>query len=122
LTMPDLLAAPFAAVGLRLDDHVRLTRLDPAYRACFADGTELLVRADADDMVAEITRVCGVAEAERFTRYRAWLTRLFALEVPSFLDRNYDHPTDLVRPSGPALQLLRLGGLRRLDRVVDRAF
>jgi phytoene desaturase len=122
LTMPDLLAAPFAAVGLRLDDHLQLTRLDPAYRACFADGSELLVRADPDDMVAEITRVCGAGEAERFTRYRAWLARLFALEVPSFLDRNYDRPTDLVRPLGPALQLLRLGGLRRLDRVVDRAF
>ena len=122
LTMPDLLAAPFAAVGLRLDDHVELTRLDPAYRACFADGSELLVRADADDMVAEINRVCGAAEAERFTRYRAWLARVFAVEVPSFLDRNYDHPADLVRPLGPALQLLRLGGLRRLDRVVERAF
>jgi phytoene desaturase len=122
LTMPDLLAAPFAAVGLRLDDHLHLTRLDPAYRACFADGSELLVRAEPDDMVAEIARVCGSGEAERFTRYRAWLARLFALEVPSFLDRNYDHPTDLVRPLGPALQLLRLGGLRRLDRVVARAF
>jgi phytoene desaturase len=122
LTMPDLLAAPFAAVGLRMDDHLQLTRLDPAYRACFADGSQLLVRADPDDMVAEIARVCGTGEAERFTRYRAWLARLFALEVPSFLDRNYDHPADLVRPLGPALQLLRLGGLRRLDRVVGRAF
>jgi phytoene desaturase len=105
-----------------MDDHLELTRLDPAYRACFADGSELRVRADRDAMAAEVARVCGPAEAERFDRYCDWLGRLCRLEVPSFLDRNYDHVTDLVRPLGPALGLLRLGALRRLDRVVARAF
>jgi phytoene desaturase len=122
LTMPDLLAATFAAAGGDMDDHLELTRLDPAYRACFADGSELRVRADRDAMAAEVARVCGPAEAERFDRYCDWLGRLCHLEVPSFLDRNYDHVTDLVRPLGPALGLLRLGALRRLDRVVARAF
>jgi phytoene desaturase len=122
LTMPDLLADVFAAAGSRMDDLLQLTRLDPAYRACFADGSELRVRADPEDMAAEVARVCGPDEAERFVRYCEWLARLFRLEVPAFLDRNYDHATDLVRPLGPALQLLRLGGLRRLDRVVARAF
>ena len=122
LTMPDLLAATFAATGGDMDDHLELTRLDPAYRACFADGSELHVRADRDAMAAEVARVCGPAEAERFDRYCDWLGRLCRLEVPSFLDRNYDHVTDLVRPLGPALGLLRLGALRRLDRVVARAF
>jgi phytoene desaturase len=105
-----------------MDDHLELTRLDPAYRACFADGSELRVRADRDAMAAEVARVCGPAEAERFDRYCDWLGRLCRLEVPSFLDRNYDHVTDLVRSLGPALGLLRLGALRRLDRVVARAF
>jgi phytoene desaturase len=122
LTMPDLLAATFAAAGADMDDHLELTRLDPAYRACFADGSELRVRADRDAMAAEVARVCGPAEAERFHRYCDWLGRLCRLEVPSFLDRNYDHVTDLVRPLGPALGLLRLGAMRRLDGVVARAF
>lgn len=122
LTMPDLLAATFAAAGGDMDDHLELTRLDPAYRACFADGSELRVRADRDAMAAEVAHVCGPAEAERFDRYCDWLGRMCRLEVPSFLDRNYDHVTDLVRPLGPALGLLRLGALRRLDRVVARAF
>lgn len=122
LTMPDLLAATFAAAGGDMDDHLELTRLDPAYRACFADGSELRVRADRDAMAAEVARVCGPAEAERFDRYCDWLGRLCRLEVPSFLDRNYDHVTDLARPLGPALGLLRLGALRRLDGVVARAF
>jgi phytoene desaturase len=122
LTMPDLLASTFAAAGARMDDHLHLTRLDPAYRACFADGSELRVRADQTDMAAEIERLCGADEAERFVRYCAWLGRLYHLEMPHFLDRNYDHLTDLARPLGPAVALLRLGGLRRLDRVVGRAF
>jgi phytoene desaturase len=122
LTMPDLLAATFAAAGADMGDHLELTRLDPAYRACFADGSELRVRADRDAMAAEVARVCGPAEAERFDRYCDWLGRLCRLEVPSFLDRNYDHVTDLVRPLGPALGLLHLGAMRRLDGVVARAF
>ena len=122
LTMPDLLADAFAAAGQRMEDHLQLTRLDPAYRACFADGSELRVRAGRDDMVAEVALVCGEEEAERFTRYCDWLARLCRLELSSFLDRNYDHVTDLVRPVGPALALIRLGAMRRLDRVVARAF
>jgi len=122
LTMPDLLSATFAAAGADIADHLELTRLDPAYRACFADGSVLQVRASPADMAEEITRLCGPDEAERFARYCDWLARLFRLEVPAFLERNYDHVTDLARPLGPALQLLRMGGLRRLDRVVDRAF
>ncbi|MFP3900941.1 MAG: phytoene desaturase family protein [Acidimicrobiia bacterium] len=122
LTMPDLLADVFAAAGTSLDDHLHLTRLDPAYRACFADGSELRVRADRADMAAEVARVCGPDEAGRFERYADWLGRLYRLEQPAFLGRNYDHVTDLVRPLGPALALVRLGALRRLDRVVARAF
>jgi phytoene desaturase len=122
LTMPDLLRATFSAAGTDMDDHLTLTRLDPAYRACFADGTELRVRADRVEMAAEVARVCGPDEAERFDQYCDWLGRLCRVEVPGFLDRNYDHVTDLARPLGPALQLLRLGALRRLDSVVARAF
>jgi phytoene desaturase len=122
LTMPDLLAATFAAAGGDIDDHLQLTRLDPAYRACFADGSEIRVRADRETMIAEVSRVCGADEAERFDRYCEWLGRLYRLEVPAFLDRNYDHAADLLRPLGPVLGLLRLGALRRLDRVVARAF
>jgi phytoene desaturase len=122
LTMPDLLEATFAAAGEPMASHLRLTRLDPAYRACFADGSELRVRAGRTEMADEVAAVCGAEEAERFLRYCDWLGRLCRLEMDSFLDRNYDHPTDLLRPVGPALALLRLGALRRLDGVVRHAF
>ena len=122
LTMPDLLADVFAAVDCDMDDFVSLHRLDPAYRACFADGSELLVRSDRTAMAEEVRSVCGPAAVAEYERYCAWLGRLYRLELPSFLARNYDGPVDLMRPLAPALQLLALGGLGRLDRRVRRAF
>ena len=41
LTMPGLVAETLAAVGENLTDRLDLIRLDPAYRAQFADGSEL---------------------------------------------------------------------------------
>ena len=105
-----------------MGDFVTLQRLDPAYRACFADGSELLVRSDRDAMAEEIRSVCGPEAVTEYERYCGWLERLFRLEMRSFLARNYDGPLDLVRPLAPALQLLALGGVGRLDRRVRRAF
>jgi phytoene desaturase len=122
MTMPGLLADAFAAVDADIDDFVTLRRLDPAYRAVFDDGTELRVRADRVDMLSEVERVCGHDEAVAFERYCSWLERLYNVEQPAFLDRNFDSVRDLMKPLGPALSLLRLGGLRRLDKTVDRTF
>jgi phytoene desaturase len=121
MTVPDLLADTFAAAGADMDDFVRFERLDPAYRACFADGSELRVRASAAAMREEVRATCGADEAAAFDRYCSWLRRLYRVEMP-FLARNYDGPADLLRPLRPALALARLGGLRRLDTVVARTF
>ncbi len=122
LTMPDILEATFAAAGTRLEDHLTLVPLDPVYRACFADGSTLRVRRDPQAMEAEIREHCGAADAAAFVAFRAWLRDLYALELRSFIDRNYDSPLDLLRPPGPALALLRLGGFRRMAGTVARRF
>ncbi len=122
LTMPDLLADVFAAVDADMADFVTLQRLDPAYRACFADGSELLVRSDRPAMAEEVRSVCGPDAVAEYERYCDWLERLFRVEMRSFLARNYDGLLDLVRPLWPALQLLALGGVGRLDGRVRRAF
>ena len=38
MTMPDLVADALRAVGAELSDVLPMSQLDPAYRACFADG------------------------------------------------------------------------------------
>lgn len=122
LTMPELLADTVAAAGVDLDDVLRLRPVDPMYRACYADGSELRVWHGRERMTEEIRQVCGPAEAAAFGRFAAWLTDLYRLEMPHFIERDYDSPLDLLRPLGPALRLLRSGGLRRLDRVVRSHF
>ena len=122
LTMPHLVEDCFRAAGTEMADFLELLPVDPMYRACFADGTELRVRNGHEAMRAEIATVCGSREADAFDKFVEWLRRLYAPEMPSFIARNYDSPFDLVRPLRPAMELLRLGGFRRLSSVVASRF
>jgi phytoene desaturase len=122
LTMVDLLAEAFEAAGTTIEAHLQLERLDPAYRACFADGSELRVRAGRQEMAAEIEAVCGRREADAYEGFCDWLTELARVELPHFIGRNYDSPLDLAATPGALLQLLRLGGFGRLDARVRRTF
>jgi len=112
LTMPELVAQPLNAVGEELTDHLTLHRLDPAYRARFADGSTLDVRAELGDMADEIARVCGGRDADGWLRYVTFLRRLYDTEMPHFIDRNLDSPLGLVGP--PMARLVAMGALRRL--------
>ncbi|MEO9137735.1 MAG: phytoene desaturase family protein [Jatrophihabitans sp.] len=116
LTMPDLLAQPFAAVGEALDDWLTLHRLDPAYRARFADGSTIHVRANVDDMADEIAATCGGKDAAGYRRYVDFLRELYRIEMPHFIDRNLDSPLQLV--GAPLARLTAMGGFRRLGAKV----
>ena len=122
LTMPHLIERCFAAAGVSGHDLLRLRPVDPMYRACYADGSELRVRHGREAMATEIHDVCGADQAAAFERFCDWLGRLYELEMPTFIERNFDSPRDLLRPPGPALELARLGGFRRLASVVARYF
>jgi phytoene desaturase len=122
LTMPDLLERCFRAVDAEMDDFLTLHPVEPMYRACFEDGSVLHVRHGRDAMTAEIAAVCGPAEAAAFGGFCDWLTDLYELELPNFIDRNFDSPLDLAWPLAPALRLLRTGGFRKLENVVASHF
>jgi phytoene desaturase len=110
LTAPWLLAETLAAVGEEMTLDLR--RLDPAYRARFADGSMLDVHADLDAMAGEVAAVCGPREADGYRRLVAWLRELYAVEMPHFIARNLDSPLALF--GRPLLRLIALGGFRRL--------
>jgi phytoene desaturase len=116
LTMPEIVAEPLAAVGESLEDWLTLHRLDPAYRARFADGSSIDVRADVDEMADEILRTCGAADADGYRRYVEYLRRLYAIEMAHFIARNLDSPLQLARP--PLARLLAMGAFGRLGRRV----
>lgn len=112
LTMPELIEDAFACVGERMSDWIKLTPLDPLYRASFADGSQLDVLADPLAMAEEIRAVCGPGEAGGYLRFTKFLERLYRYEMADFIDRNIDSPLDLLRPN--LARLFALGGFRRL--------
>ncbi len=121
-TMVDLLEKAFAAVGARVSDYTTLTQLDPAYHAFFADGSRLLVRPGHEKMRDEIARECGTKDAAAFDTFVEWLRRLCAVELPHFIDVNFDSPLGLLRSPKAALELLRLRAFGRLGDEVARRF
>lgn len=112
LTMPDLIADALSCVDEKLDDWLDLRRVEPAYRAAFADGSSLDVMTDIDAMAEQIRTVCSAREADGYRRFVGFARQLYDLESRAFIDRNLDSPLDLLTPS--LARLVALGGLRRL--------
>ncbi|MCO5988769.1 phytoene desaturase family protein [Actinoallomurus spadix] len=118
LTMPGVVEDTFAAVGESMADRLRMVRLDPAYRAHFADGSVLDVRADPEAMAEEIRAFAGPGEAAGYRRLRQWLLRLYEAEFAHFIGTNFDSPLRLL---GPQLaRLTVLGGFGQWERAVRR--
>jgi phytoene desaturase len=120
--MTGLLADVFAAAGADMADHLTLAPVDPMYRAVFADGSAIRVRHGREPMTEEIRRECGEKDAREFGRFCDWLGRLYRLELPNFIDRSFDSPLDLAWPLRPILELVRMGGFRKLNSVVESYF
>ncbi|MFF7645758.1 phytoene desaturase family protein [Streptomyces canus] len=118
LTMPHLADEAFAAVGDSLDARVELVPLHPAYRARFADGSTLDVHTGAEAMEAEIERFAGAREAAGYRRLRAWLERLYRVQMRRFIDADFDSPLQLLHPD--LARLAALGGFGRLDARIGR--
>jgi phytoene desaturase len=118
LTMPDVVEETLAAVGETLAGRLDLVRLDPAYRAMFADGSQLDVHTDADAMADAVARFAGPAEAHGYRRLRVWLTELYQAEFGRFIASNVDSPLSM---AGPSLgRLAALGAFGRLEPAIGR--
>jgi phytoene desaturase len=118
LTMPHLFEQALAAVDERLADWVELAPVEPAYRAHFPDGSTLDVIADSQRMAAEVARVCGPREADRYLRFVDHLRHLWRLQRRDFIERNLDGPRDLLTAN--LLRLVFAGGFGRLQNSVNR--
>jgi len=118
LTMPDLIADCFDALGERMESWLDLRPVEPLYRATYVDGSSLDVHADVDAMAEEIARVIGPAEAAGFRRYVTFVSKLYRYEMRDFIDRNIDTPLDLL--SVNLARLAAIGGFRKLAPKVEQ--
>ena len=122
LTMPDLIAEALHAVDADLETLLPMRQLDPAYRARFADGSTIFVRHGREAMRAEIADTCSDRDAAAFDGFVDWLEKLYRVEMPHFIDQNFDSPLGLFTSPPAVLQLLRLRAFGRLGREVRRRF
>jgi len=117
LTMPALVDEALDAVGASLADTVTLHRLEPAYRARFADGSTIDVHTDAEAMEQEVRQQVGAADAAGYRQLRSWLTAMYDAEIGRFIGANFDSPLDMVATPAARRDLarfVRLGGLGSL--------
>ncbi|MGI4896586.1 MAG: phytoene desaturase family protein [Janthinobacterium lividum] len=118
LTMPDLIADCFDALGENLDDWLDLKPVDPLYRGNFADGSSLYVSADVDRTADAIGALCGGAEADGYRKFVDHVGNLYRYEIRDFIDSNIDTPLDLLRPN--LVRLLAAGGFKKMAPEVGK--
>lgn len=121
LTMPALVERALRRIGGSLEP-LGLRRLDPGYRAFFADGSRIDVRASVADMTRELEQRTSSADAAAFPEFVGWLEELYDVEVPHFIARNFDSPLDLLSNPVAAAKLVRLGAFGKLGRAVRQRF
>ena len=117
LTMPDLIADCFDALGEEMSDFLDLQPVAPLYRAFYPDGSSLDVHSESNEMAAEIERVIGPDEAHGYLKYVDFVSQLYRYEMKDFIDRNIDSPLDLLTPD--LARLVAIGGFRRLAPKVN---
>ena len=123
LTMTGILSDVFRAAGATMEDHVTIKSVNPGYRATFSEsegGGEVRVWHGREAMAEEIRKFSGPKDAEGFHKMVDWLTELYEVEMPNFIDRNFNSVLDLARPITPGLKLLRLGGFAKLHSLVEK--
>lgn len=120
LTMPDLVADCFAAIGESMSDWVQLQPLDPAYDAHFSDGSHLRVTTDVEEMARRIEAFAGAADAAGYRAYVDFVSELYRLQLRQFIDHNFTSPLDLVNTASARLVAMR--GFSRLAPTVARYF
>lgn len=118
LTMPDLLARPFAALGEDMRDWLTLKEVDPAYRTFYPDGSSLDIVADVDRMTSQVRSRFGPAAAQDYERYTRFLADLYQAQIHDFIDRNIDSPLDML--TGNLIRLVAAGGFGRLERKAQQ--
>ncbi len=112
LTMPDLIADCFNALGEEMAQWLTLEPLDTLYRGFYPDGSTMDVFSDSDRMAQEITNVIGPEEAAGYRKYVEFVSELYRYEMHDFIDRNIDSPLDLLTTN--LARLTAIGGFRKL--------
>ncbi len=96
--MPEIFAETYAALGERMEDQLRLRRLDPTYRVHFQDETTLDLTSDMNNMRAQLDAIePGAFEA--FLRFTSEGYRHYHLSLKYFVGRNFTSLLEYFNPT-----------------------
>jgi phytoene desaturase len=111
LVMKQTFEDTYRAVGQDINQRVKFVSLDPNYRICFHDGTHMDLYNSMAKLAAECERIePGVTT--RLFRFIGEGAKKYELGM-DFVDRNYDHITDLANPTAAA-RLITTGSYQKL--------
>ncbi len=114
LVMKSAFDETYQALGLDINQRLDFVRLDPNYRVYFHDDTYVDLYADIDRMAQEVEKIEPGA-ARGLDRFLKASERKYALGM-DFVDRNYDHITDLMNPAAG----VKLLATRSYERLYDQ--
>ncbi|WP_119072536.1 phytoene desaturase family protein [Aggregatilinea lenta] len=115
LVMKSVFDETYRALGYTFDERLNMARLDPNYRVYFHDGDHIDLYGDMPSLADEVERI-EPGSAERLFEFIGAGAKKYALGM-GFVERNYDHLTDLANPRA-GLQLLRTRSYQKLyDQV-----
>ena len=121
LTWPEVFEDTFAAVGARLDEHLELERVTPAFRYRFADGTWLTVPNGPPQQVAEaFGDQLGGTAAPDWRAFCAHAELIWHAVRGPFLSEPLNGPVDLLRHGRRLRDLCRIAPWRTLRGTSTR--
>jgi phytoene dehydrogenase-like protein len=109
----------YRSLGPDIDQRLNFTRLDPNYRVYFHDQSHVDLFSDMPKLAAEVETVEAGA-GKSLERFMAAGERKYSLGM-DFVDRNYDHITDLMNPMA-GIRLLQTRSYERLYHQVSQFF
>jgi phytoene desaturase len=109
----------YRSIGQDLNQRLQLVQLDPNYRIYYHDGSYINLYSNMAQLAQEVEKV-QPGSSERLFRFIGEGGKKYELGM-EFVDRNYDHITDLVNPKA-ILRLWQTKAFQNLYKQVAGYF
>ena len=119
LVMKEAFEETYQAIGQDFNKRLDLVQLDPNYRVYYHDGTSLDLYSNMAQLAQEVEKI-EEGSAERLFRFIGESAHKYELGM-KFVDRNYDHITDLANPKS-LLEMLSTKSYQNLYQHVADIF
>ena len=118
--MPEVFADFFASMGERLEDHLKVAKIDPTCSLDFADGTRLDLSSNLELMRRQLDSFEEGAFGS-FLRHLSFGYEAYRDAIPRFIRKDFDRMGDFINPAN-LLALLKLRAFQKHYALVARSF